>query len=148
MRRMFPPPGQPRSHDPRGMRIGELAARSGIPAGSIRFYERQGLLEPPARDDGNNYREYDEHAVARLQSLRQLQELGFSIREMAELIALSGSRTGHKGMRSAVEGKRVEVALEVERATRALATLDRALAACTKHADRAAADCPISKLVS
>jgi MerR family copper efflux transcriptional regulator len=67
--------------------IGEVARRAGIGVETVRFYERQGLLKLPARRQ-SGYRQYDEDAVSRLRFIRRAKELGFSLKEIGELLAL------------------------------------------------------------
>lgn len=67
--------------------IGELANATDVPVQTIRFYERQGLIEdPPRRQSG--YRQYPAASVARLRFIRRAQRLGFSLREIGGLLAL------------------------------------------------------------
>jgi MerR family transcriptional regulator, copper efflux regulator len=68
------------------MNIGEVAAATGLPAKTIRYYESAGLIEP-ART-GGNYRLYDERDVATLRFIHQARDLGFSVKEVAALVAL------------------------------------------------------------
>ncbi|NPT46646.1 MerR family DNA-binding transcriptional regulator [Paraburkholderia sp. 1N] len=63
------------------MKIGELAARTGMTASAIRFYEQSGLL-PPAGRGPNGYRIYDAAAAERLGQIQLAQRLGFSLDEM------------------------------------------------------------------
>ncbi|HKP75175.1 MAG TPA: MerR family DNA-binding protein [Longimicrobiaceae bacterium] len=67
--------------------IGELAKRAGIGVETVRFYERQGLVQEPPRT-GSGYRQYPEETVARLRFILRAKELGFSLREIHELISL------------------------------------------------------------
>ncbi|MCA9617888.1 MAG: Cu(I)-responsive transcriptional regulator [Myxococcales bacterium] len=67
--------------------IGELAARTGVPAKTIRYYESIGLLPAPERSR-NGYRRYAEGAVAVLVFVRRSRSLGFSIDEVEELLQL------------------------------------------------------------
>ncbi len=67
--------------------IGEVARQSGVGVETVRFYERQGLLKLPARRQ-SGYRQYDEDAVSRLRFIRRGKELGFSLKEIGELLAL------------------------------------------------------------
>lgn len=67
--------------------IGEAAARSGVSAKMIRYYESIGLLRPAQRTAAN-YRVYDEEAMRRLRFIGRARELGFSIREIERLIGL------------------------------------------------------------
>src|SRR5262245_11414989 len=67
--------------------IGEVARRAGVGVETVRFYEREGRLDEPARR-ASGYRQYGEDAVARLRFIRRAKELGFSLKEIAELLAL------------------------------------------------------------
>src|SRR5438067_1662226 len=67
--------------------IGQVARRAGVGVETLRFYERQGLLEEPART-ASGYRQYPPDVVARLRFIRRAKELGFSLREVEELLAL------------------------------------------------------------
>src|SRR5690606_9265015 len=67
--------------------IGQVARQAGIGVETIRFYEREGLLEPPRRRP-SGYREYPPEAIARLRFIKQAQRLGFTLREIKELLAL------------------------------------------------------------
>src|SRR5215468_10396737 len=71
----------------RPLTIGQVARQVGVGVETVRFYERQGLLEQPARRE-SGYRQYAEDVVARLRFIRRAKELGFSLKEVAELIAL------------------------------------------------------------
>ncbi len=67
--------------------IGEVAKLSGIGLETVRFYERQGLIaEPPRTDSG--YRQYPKDVLARIRFIRRAKELGFTLREIIELLAL------------------------------------------------------------
>ena len=69
------------------MNIGELAGHSGVPAKTIRYYEAEGLLEPPPRK-ANGYRDYPQAMVAELTFLRQARQFGFSLEECRHLLQL------------------------------------------------------------
>jgi MerR family transcriptional regulator, copper efflux regulator len=69
------------------MRIGEIAARIPVNVQTLRYYERCGLLPPPARRE-SGYRDYDVSAVGRVRFIRQAQGLGFTLEEIAQLLAL------------------------------------------------------------
>jgi MerR family transcriptional regulator, redox-sensitive transcriptional activator SoxR len=66
------------------MTIGELAAESGMPASTIRYWERIGVLPKPARVSGQ--RRYSPDAVQRLAVLRLAQACGFRLEEMRHLL--------------------------------------------------------------
>ena len=67
--------------------IGRVAERTGVGVQTVRFYEKQGLLRAPARSS-SGYREYDPSVLARLGFIRRAQELGFTLKEIRELLAL------------------------------------------------------------
>lgn len=66
------------------MQIAELERRTGVSRHTLRFYEKEGLL-PEVERGRNNYRTYPEQAVQRVEMLRQLKALGFSLREIREV---------------------------------------------------------------
>ncbi|WP_033074766.1 MerR family transcriptional regulator [Sphingopyxis sp. MWB1] len=70
------------------MRIGELAATTGTRAATIRYYEKEGLLPPPART-ASNYRSYGAAHRQRLSFIRRARDLGFRLDDVRELLALS-----------------------------------------------------------
>lgn len=70
------------------LHIGDLARAAGIPAATIRYYEKIGLLSSPARSEGN-YRRYGSDDLDRLVFVRRARELGFSIEQVKELLELA-----------------------------------------------------------
>lgn len=72
------------------MKIGELAAASGLIATTIRFYESQGLIPEPARTP-SGYRDYTAEHLTRLQFIRRAQAAGLSLREAGEILAIHDS---------------------------------------------------------
>ena len=70
------------------MRIGELAARSGVTAKTIRFWEAEGLLANPDRTP-SGYRDYDANALERLSFIRHAQTAGLTLAEIRQVLAIS-----------------------------------------------------------
>jgi MerR family copper efflux transcriptional regulator len=70
-----------------GLSIGEVAARSGVPAKTIRYYEEVGLIEPAPRT-GNGYRIYDDLDLHVLRFVQRARSLGFSVRDCRQLLDL------------------------------------------------------------
>ena len=70
------------------MTISRAARKAGVGVETIRFYERQGLIEQPPRPLASGFRSYPEQTVERIRFIRQAQELGFSLREVCELLDL------------------------------------------------------------
>jgi len=67
--------------------VGEVAKASGVGVETIRFYEREGLIpEPPRRRSG--YRQYPSETVRKVRFIRRAKDLGFSLREIGELLSL------------------------------------------------------------
>lgn len=72
------------------MRIGELAKVTGTPIETIRFYERQELLPPPARTEGN-YRIYEAAHEERLAFIRHCRSLDMALDEIRTLLRFKDS---------------------------------------------------------
>jgi Cd(II)/Pb(II)-responsive transcriptional regulator len=70
------------------MRIGELAEQAGVDAQTIRYYEREGLIEPPART-ASGYRTYDAGHLERLNFVRHCRSLDMPLAEIKRVIDLS-----------------------------------------------------------
>jgi DNA-binding transcriptional MerR regulator len=66
--------------------------RSGPRKGTVRFYEQNGLVPAPQRTQGGQ-RRYDQQAVRRLKFIRHARDLGFSVEDIRQLLALSEQRT-------------------------------------------------------
>ncbi len=69
------------------MKIGALARAAGVGIDAIRFYEREGVLPEPARRP-SGYREYEEATVQDLRFIKRAKQLGFSLGEISELLAM------------------------------------------------------------
>lgn len=73
--------------------IGALAKSTDTKVETIRWYEKVGLLSPPARS-GGNYRVYDEAALKRLSFIRRARALGFSLDDVRSLLTLAADTNG------------------------------------------------------
>ena len=103
--------------------IGQVARRAGVGVETVRFYEREGLLEePPRRASG--YRQYSEPVVARLHFIKRAQKLGFSLKEITELLLLRvDAQTSCEEVKGRTEAKIAEVErkmVELQRMRQAL----------------------------
>lgn len=67
--------------------IGQLARKAGIGVSAIRFYEQKGLIEGPPRNK-SGYRLYSQKMVERVQFIKNCRDLGFSLRNVADLLQL------------------------------------------------------------
>jgi Hg(II)-responsive transcriptional regulator len=122
------------------MRIGDVSAKAGVNIQTLRYYERRGLLPEPARGS-SGYRLYDPETVRLVRFIKRAQELGFTLREIEELIELRQSpRRG--GEVRALAATKVE---DIERRIRQLKAMRKALgglvAAC--DCDGGTLACPI-----
>ncbi|HEV3177961.1 MAG TPA: Cu(I)-responsive transcriptional regulator [Stellaceae bacterium] len=75
------------ANQPRSLNIGSVAEATGLPAKTIRYYESIGLVAP-ARRTGGNYRLYEARDVTTLRFIERARRLGFSLKEVAELLTL------------------------------------------------------------
>jgi MerR family transcriptional regulator, copper efflux regulator len=76
------------STHPPTMTIGELAKRAGVNPQTIRYYEREDLLPEAHRWPDSGYRDYDEEALDLLRFIRTAKDLGFTLREIKELLEM------------------------------------------------------------
>lgn len=74
------------------MKIGDLARAGAVNVETIRYYQRRGLLAKPPRGDGP--RRYDDHDLDRLRSIRAAQTAGFTLDEIATLLAMNTADRG------------------------------------------------------
>ena len=71
------------------MRIGELCAKTGLSKETVRYYERQGLLENiPQPNRSNNYKVYSALDLQRLNMIKHAKMLGFTLAEISEVLAV------------------------------------------------------------
>ena len=103
--------------------IGQVARRAGVGVETVRFYEREGLLEPPPRR-ASGYRQYSKQVIKRLHFIKRAQQLGFSLKEITELLMLRvDGQTSCEEVKGRTEAKIAEVErklLELQRMRQAL----------------------------
>jgi MerR family mercuric resistance operon transcriptional regulator len=112
--------------------IGRLASAAGVHVETVRYYERRGLLEQPARAAGGGYREYSDDDLWRLQFIARAKGLGFTLAEIGGLLSAgSSSAAVLAAARSKLDDVRAqEAALAVVRAR-----LERLAEVCAGGAD-------------
>jgi len=115
-------------------------AEVGIP--TMRFYERAGLL-PKAARTAANYRIYSDEAVTRIRFIRRAQQLGFTLKDIKELLGLRVSgRTSCSEVRSRAEAK----VADIEARIRSLRQMSRALGNLARECQsEGGGDCPLLK---
>ena len=121
--------------------IGQVARRAGVGVETVRFYERQGLLEKPARTE-SGYRQYPPQAVSRLFFIKKAKEVGFSLREIKELLSLRlDSAATCEDVRSRAEAKILDIEQKIQALQRMKQALTDLTAACSR--DAPICECPI-----
>lgn len=122
------------------MNIGEAAAATGVTAKMIRHYEDIGLLPPASRTQGG-YRQYGERALNMLRFIRQSRDLGFSLGQVRELLALWQDRGRcSRQVKALAEAHIAELDAKLAELQTMRATLARLVQGCQGD-DRP--DCPI-----
>jgi len=121
--------------------IGIVARQAGVNVETVRFYEREKLIEKPPRR-GSGYRQYPEETVARIRFIRRAKELGFSLNEIKELLELRASpRTPCGEVRRCAEEKIQDIEKKLRDLRRMKKALTQLAAACVGGGP--AAQCPI-----
>jgi MerR family copper efflux transcriptional regulator len=121
--------------------IGQLARLSGAGVETIRYYEREGLIaEPPRRASG--YRQYPDDTLARLRFIRHAKALGFSLKDIKELLELRvAPGTTCADIRKRAEAKIGEVRAKLDLLRQMERALVKLTAACRGRGP--AGECPI-----
>ena len=121
--------------------IGQVAQQAEVGVETVRFYERKGLLEePPRRASG--YRQYGEEVVSRIRFIKRAKELGFTLKEIKELLAFRLEPTcGSADVKSRAEAK----IADIEDKIRTLRKMKHALAKITNECSGrgTTSECPI-----
>ena len=121
--------------------IGALAKRAGVSIDTVRYYEKIGLLAPETRLP-SGYRRYGDLQLFRLRFIRRAQELGFTLKDVRELLGLSKQRDVARVKRAA-EKKLAEVEQKIAALERVRSGLAQLVSACPGHGQ--AKECPILK---
>ena len=124
----------------------ELAKRGGVNLETIRYYERVGLLPKPPRS-GAGYRQFSPESVRRVRFIKRAQELGFSLKEIKELLALriaAGSTRAE--VRKRAEAKIADIEGKVQHLRAMKKTLVRLVETCCGSGP--ASECPILESLS
>ena len=125
----------------KSLTIGHLAKQAVVNLETVRYYERRGLLPRPPRS-ASGYPLFPSDAARRLRFIRRAQELGFSLKEIRELLSLRVSRTTTSlDIRTRAEAK----IADVEGKIRSLESMKKTLRKLTNVCDGCVpvAECPI-----
>jgi MerR family mercuric resistance operon transcriptional regulator len=125
----------------KSLTIGRLAKQAGVNLETVRFYERRGLLPKPPRS-ASGYRLFPSDAAQRLRFIRRAKELGFSLKEIRELLSLRVSRTTtSRDIRTRTEVKIADIDAKIK----SLESIKRTLRKMTNVCEGCVpvAECPI-----
>lgn len=126
--------------------IGELAKRGQVNLETIRYYERQGLLPKPPRSP-SGYRLFPSESARRVRFIKRAQELGFSLKEIKELLALrAASGATSADVRKRAEAKIADIEGKIETLRAMKKVLARLTAACC--GEGSVSECPILESLS
>lgn len=121
--------------------IGQVAKKAGVGVETIRFYERQSLLDQPERKE-SGYRQYREDAVKRIKFIKSAKELGFSLKDILELLSLRvDPSTTCADVKKRAEIKLSDIKDKIESLKKMKKALNKLLLACS--AKGPASECPI-----
>ncbi len=121
--------------------IGKIAKRAGVSVETIRFYEREGLIEEPARKE-SGYRQYIEVDVKKLVFIQRAKGLGFSLKEIKGLMTLRADpKTTSREIKQAAQSKLDDI----EKKIKMLQSMRRSLKSLVDKCPGkgATSDCPI-----
>jgi MerR family mercuric resistance operon transcriptional regulator len=123
------------------MTIGKAARRAGVGVETIRFYERRGLITRPPKSQ-SAYRYYPEETISRLRFIKRAKHLGFTLKEIKELLDL---RVNPTTTCDVVRGRAQIKIADVEAKIRDLEKIKTALTrlSATCHGAGPASECPI-----
>jgi MerR family copper efflux transcriptional regulator len=125
------------------MQIGILAKKIGLSVDAIRFYERNALLPRPLRTQ-SGFRQYGESDVETLGFIRRVQNLGFTLREVRDLLELRRDRLQPcVPVRRRLEEKLTDVHRKLGDLQKLEHELRLALRSCDKELRKRPARCPI-----
>ena len=111
--------------------IGKVAQRTGLSVDTIRFYQKRGIVRSPARTS-SGYRIFAEAEVEELQFIRKVQALGFSLKEIKDLVALRQADHACPQVRALIERKIKELRLKVAAMQELQKQLAQALQKCSR----------------
>lgn len=113
------------------MRIGEAARQAGVGVETIRFYETKGLIDQPPTPRDGGYRDYPETTVRRIRFVRNAQQIGFSLKEIVDLLALNTRDAAQcSDVRAKACAKLAEVDARIENLGRIRSALEELIEAC------------------
>jgi MerR family copper efflux transcriptional regulator len=124
-----------------GLTIGEVAKRARVHVETLRYYERRGLLIEPLRSE-SNYRLYADDTVRRVRFIKAAQALGFSLKEIQELLVLQAApQASCADIRTRAETKITDLDAKIDLLIAMKHALSKLIEECLT--DGPLTDCPI-----
>lgn len=121
--------------------IGEVSRTTGVSIETIRFYERQGLIDAPKRKE-SGYRQFSEQHVRRLLFIQQAKTLGFSLKEIGELLSIrEDPKSGTREVKALAKSKLDDIEAKMKMLKRMRKSLKSLVDSCP--GDGPKRDCPI-----
>lgn len=121
--------------------IGQVASRAGVGVETIRFYERKGLIAKPKRR-ASGYRQYPPDAVRRLRFIRHAKDIGFTLREISDLLMLRvDPESTCADVRGRAHDKITDIENRIESLVQMKAALERIASKCKGRGPTS--ECPI-----
>ncbi len=125
----------------KSLTIGKVARQAEVGVETIRFYERERLLEEPPRSE-SGYRQYPKETISRLRFIRRAKELGFTLKEIKELLALRNEPGSTcEDIRIRAEAKIGDIEGKIQMLKRMKEALKKLTLACNGHSP--VSECPI-----
>lgn len=122
------------------MKIGELSKETGVSIDTVRYYEQRGLI-PPAARTASGYRQYSTGDVTRLKFIVQAKELGFTLEEIGQLLAVSSDGRTCSEVKAVAQAKAEEIETRIQKLVYMRQTLLTLAEQCEQTSD--ADPCPI-----
>lgn len=124
------------------MTVGQLAKKVQINIETVRYYERRGLLPEPIRSE-SRYRQYTENDVARILFIKRAKELGFTLKEISELLSLKiDSETTCGDVKKLSESKIANVEEKIRDLQKIKKKLEELVILCDQE-NASTSECPI-----
>lgn len=111
--------------------IGKLARQAEVNIETVRYYQKIGLLKEP-RKPSSGYRLYPSSAIGRIRFIKRAQQAGFTLKEIAQLLALDGTHC--EDVRKIAEQKRQQIDTQIEDLTALRNVLDSLVKGCQADA--------------
>lgn len=122
----------------KALTIGQLAKAAAVNIETVRYYQRFGIIKEPAKPV-SGYRIYPDHIIDRIRFIKRAQQLGFSLKEIAELLQLGDGRCSDVKQRA--EEKKAHIDEQINDLKNLRKTLDKLIKTCRRDGDKS--HCPI-----